>query len=174
MLIALIIVGALIAALLVNAATRPPNFSVQRSLAVKAPPASIYPFIADLRQWEAWSPFEKLDPGMKRLHSGAAAGGGAIYEWDGNGRAGAGRMEIIEATPPSRLVIELHFKRPIAGHNIAEFTLDQRGDGTSVTWGMRGPTAFIAKVMSPFFSMDKVIGIEFESGLAALRGLAEA
>ncbi|SDR50096.1 Polyketide cyclase / dehydrase and lipid transport [Rhizobiales bacterium GAS113] len=115
MLAAIVIIIILVAALLAYGATRPANFHVKRSGRIKAPPAKIFPFISDLRGWGAWSPFEKWDPAMKRTFSGAADGKGAVYEWDGNRRAGAGRREITDTSPPFKIVIKLDFKRPIEG-----------------------------------------------------------
>jgi hypothetical protein len=111
---------------------------------------------------------------MKRAYSGAARGEGAVYEWEGNRNIGKGRMEIASAAPPSRVVIKLDFLAPFEAHNLAEFTLAPRGNATDVTWAIHGPNLFIGKVMSVFFSMDEMIGKEFESGLATLKTVAEA
>jgi len=170
--IALIIV-VMIVALLVFAATKPDTFSVQRTTTIKAPPEKIYPHLADFRSWAAWSPWEKRDPAMKKTHSGAAAGKGAVYEWEGNSEVGKGRMEITEASPPSKVAIKLDFLKPFESHNVTEFTLEPRGDSTSVTWAMRGPNHYIGKVMSIFVNMDRMIGQDFEAGLANLKAIAE-
>lgn len=170
--IALVVV-VLVAALLVFAATKPDSFRVQRTASIKAPPEKIYPLISDLKGWSAWSPWEKLDPAMKRTHSGAASGKGAVYEWDGNKEVGAGRMEIVEASPPSAVRIKLDFVKPFAAHNFAEFTLAPKGDATTVTWAMYGPNTYVSKLMSVFVSMDGMIGGYFESGLANLKVAAE-
>jgi uncharacterized protein YndB with AHSA1/START domain len=163
----------LVAALLVFAATKPDSFRVQRTASIKAPPERIFPLINDLKSWSAWSPWEKLDPAMKRTHSGAASGKGAVYEWDGNNEVGAGRMEIVAASPPSAVRIKLDFLKPFAAHNFAEFTLEPKGDATTVTWAMYGPNTYVAKLMSVFFSMDGMIGKYFETGLANLKAAAE-
>jgi uncharacterized protein YndB with AHSA1/START domain len=168
-----IVVVVLLAALLVFAATRPDTFRVQRATTIKAPPAKIFPLIADFRNWGAWSPWEKLDPAMKRTHSGAASGKGAVYEWEGRGKVGAGRMEITESSPPSKVIIKLDFIKPFEGHNITEFTLEGQGDSTNVTWAMHGPNPYIAKVMQIFFSMDSMVGKDFEAGLASMKAVAE-
>ena len=168
-----IIIVVLIAAVLIFAATKPDTFRVQRSATIKAPPEQIFALINDLHRWDAWSPWEKKDPAMKRTHSGAANGKGAVYEWDGNKDVGKGRMEITESSPPSKVAIKLDFIKPFEGHNIAEFTLKPEGDSTNVTWVMDGPAPFISKVMQVFFSMDKMIGKEFETGLANLKTIAE-
>src|SRR5262249_8521746 len=129
--------------------------------------------ITDLKGWSAWSPYEKKDPAMKRTLSGAAAGKGAIYEWDGNKDVGKGRMEITDATPSSKVLIKLDFIAPIEGHNTAEFDLQGKGDTTDVTWAIYGPSPFFHKVMSVFFNMDKMIGGDFETGLANLKAAVE-
>lgn len=172
-----VIVLAVVAGILVHAATRPDDFRVQRSVAVKAPPEKIYPLIVDLHGWQAWSPYEKKDPAMKRTFSGAPSGKGAVYQWDGDKNVGAGRMEIVEAAPSSKVGIKLDFLKPFEGHNIAEFTMlpsgPSSGDSTTVTWSMYGPSPYVAKVMGTFFDMDKMIGNDFEIGLQNLKTVAE-
>ena len=171
--IILIVIAVLIAGVLGFAATKPDTFSVQRSTIIKAAPEKIFAVINDFHRWPDWSPWEKLDPAMKRTQSGAASGKGAIYEWDGNSKAGAGRMEIIESTPASKLGIQLDFIKPFEGHNIAEFSLTPEADATRVSWVMHGPTPFVSKVMQVFVSMDTLIGKDFEEGLANLKALTE-
>ena len=168
-----IVVGVLLAALLIYAATQPDTFRVQRAISIKAPPEKIFPLINDLHSWGAWSPWEKMDPAMKRTFSGAASGKGAVYEWEGNHEVGKGRMEIMESSPPSKVVIKLDFIKPFEAHNIAEFTLESKGDSTNVTWAMHGPNPYIAKVIHIFFSMDSMVGKQFEAGLANLKTIAE-
>lgn len=168
------IVVVLIAAVLGLAATRPDSFRVQRTAIIKAPPAKVFALLDDFRQWARWSPWEKLDPDLQRTFSGPPSGKGAIYEWTGNNKVGAGRMEITEPTPPNKLVIKLDFIMPFEGHNIAEFTLEPQGDGTQLTWAMHGPSPFVSKLMQVFVSMDALIGKDFEAGLANLKALAEA
>lgn len=170
--IAIVVVVA-IAAVLIYAATRPDDFRVQRVAVIKAPPEKIFPLINDIHSWAQWSPYEKLDPDMKRTHSGAPSGKGAVYEWDGNKNAGAGRMEIIESSPSTKVAFKLDFMRPFEGHNTAEFTLQAQGDATQVTWSMFGPSAFITKLMGLFFDMDNLIGKDFAAGLATLKTVAE-
>ena len=114
-----IVVVVLIAAVLGFAMTKPDSFSVQRTANIKAPPEKIFPLIIDLHSWGSWSSWEKLDPTMKRMYSGAQSGKGAVYEWEGNAKIGTGRMEIVDATPPSKVAIKLDFLKPIEGHNIA-------------------------------------------------------
>jgi uncharacterized protein YndB with AHSA1/START domain len=168
-----IIVVVLIAALLGFAATRPDTFRVQRATSIKAPPEKIFALINDFHSWGSWSPWEKMDPTMKRTHSGAANGKGAVYEWEGNNKVGKGRMEIMDTSPPSKVTIKLDFVKPFEGHNIAEFTLEAKGDSTNVTWAMYGPNPYIAKLIHMFFNMDNMIGKDFETGLANLKTVAE-
>jgi hypothetical protein len=162
-----------LAGILAFAATKPDTFGVRRMTSIKAPPEKIFPLINDFRRWESWSPYEKRDPAMKRTLGGAASGRGAIYEWNGNNKVGAGRMEILDAPAPSKITIKLDFMRPFEGHNTAEFTMDRNGDVTTVTWAMRGPNRYIGKVMGLFLDMDSMIGKDFETGLANLRAFAE-
>ncbi|MGH8140375.1 MAG: SRPBCC family protein [Steroidobacteraceae bacterium] len=171
-LIAMVLV-VLIAGVLVAAALRPDTFRVQRSTRIEAPPQKIFPLINDIHRWGLWSPYEKLDPAMKRTFIGAPEGVGAIYEWEGNRKAGQGRMQIVESTPPAKVVIKLEFIKPIAGHDVAEFSLRPQGAATEVIWAMDGPSPYIAKVMGLFLDMDKLIGRDFETGLANLKAVAE-
>lgn len=151
------------------AATKPGTFNIKRTIAIQAPPDTIFPLINDLHQWARWSPFEKLDPAMKKMFSGPESGKGAAYAWDGNSKAGAGRMEISDSTPPEKIVFALHFTRPFEGHNTCEFTLVPDGEFTNVTWSMYGPMHFMAKVMSVFVDMDAMLGEQFAEGLANLK-----
>ena len=170
--IALVIV-VLIVAVLIYAATRPDTFRVQRSALIKAPAGKIFPLVNDFHGWVAWSPWEKKDPAMKRTYSGTTNGKCSVYEWDGNKEIGQGRMEITESSPPSKVVMAMHFIRPFEAHNTAEFVLDPQGDSTTVTWAIYGPQPYFAKVMHLFFNMDKMIGKEFETGLTNLQTIAE-
>jgi uncharacterized protein YndB with AHSA1/START domain len=120
----------LIAALLIYAATRPDTFRLQRSIAINAPPEKVFPLINDFKRWVVWSPWEKMDPALKRTNSGAAQGQSAVYEWDGNNQVGQGRMEIMESVPSSRIMIKLDFLKPFEAHNTAEFTLAGRDGST--------------------------------------------
>jgi uncharacterized protein YndB with AHSA1/START domain len=168
-----IVVVLLIAALLAYAATKPDTFRVQRATDIKAPPAKIFALLNDFHRWDAWSPWEKKDPAMKRTFGTATSGKGAVYAWEGNKEVGQGRMEIAESVPTSRVAIKLDFLKPFEAHNVVEFTLEPRGDSTNVTWTMHGPNPYLAKVMQMFFSMDKMVGKDFEAGLANLKALAE-
>lgn len=149
-------------------ATRPGTFRVERSLVIAAPAEKVFPLINDFRAWSAWSPWEKLDPAMKRTMSGPAQGVGAVYGWEGDKNVGAGRMEILESVPPSKVLIRLEFLKPFESSSTAEFTLAPEGAGTRVTWVMSGACNFVSKAMGVFCSMDKMVGGDFEKGLAAL------
>lgn len=173
LLIILAVIVVLLLAVVVFASTRPNTFHVERSVVINAPPEKIFPLIADFREWQAWSPYEKKDPGMKRTTSGPPNGLGAVYAWDGNSNVGAGRMEIVEATPSSKVQIKLDFIRPFEGHNVATFTLSPATQGTAVTWAMDGPSPLIAKVMGLVFNLDTMIGGDFAQGLENLKALAE-
>lgn len=163
----------IVAAVLLFALTKPDSFSVERSAAIKAPPEKIYPLISDFHQWPQWSPWEKLDPNMKRSLSGAPQGVGAVYAWTGNDDVGEGRMEITGATPPTQVNIKLDFIKPFASQNTTVFTLTPQGDSTQVKWVMQGPAPYITKLMTVFVSMDKMIGKDFETGLSNMKAAAE-
>lgn len=169
--IALIVVGLLVAVLLF-AMTKPDRFVVTRSARIAAPAEQIFPLLDDFHRWGAWSPWEKLDPGMSRTFSGPDSGVGAQYAWTGNKQVGTGSMEILESVPSSKLLVALNFLKPFEAHNTAEFALSPVGDSTEVTWTMRGPNPFLHKVMSVFVSMDKLVGPDFERGLANLQAAA--
>jgi hypothetical protein len=169
--VVVLVVG--VAALLGFAAIKPDAFRVQRAAGIKAPPEKIFPLINDFHNWGSWSPWEKLDPALKRTYSGVASGRGAVYEWEGNKKVGQGRMEIMESSPPSKITIKLDFLKPFEAHNTAEFMLEGQGNSTTITWAMHGRQPYMIKVMSLFFSMDKMIGKDFETGLANLKSITE-
>jgi len=160
---------------LVLASTKPDSFSVQRSVTVRAPAEKIFPLISNFHQWASWSPWENKDPAMKRSYSGSESGKGAVYAWDGNKNVGSGRMEIIDASSPSKIAIKLDFFKPFEGHNTAEFSLrpEDGGTATNITWLMHGPAPFMHRLMQVFMDFDKMIGKDFEAGLAKLKSLAE-
>ncbi|TPM27924.1 SRPBCC family protein [Mesorhizobium sp. B2-3-4] len=170
----LIILVVIIAAVLVHAATRPNDFVVTRTATIKAPAEAIFPLIDDFSRWPAWSPYEKLDPDMKRTLSGAPSGKGAAYAWEGNGKAGKGRMEIVNSVPSSLVSLKLDFEKPFRANNSVDFTLTQSGGGTDVSWAMRGDRPFIAKLIGLFMNFDTLIGKDFEAGLANLKRSTEA
>jgi hypothetical protein len=169
----LIVIAVIVVGVLAVAAMRPDSFAVQRSAQIRARPDAIYPLIADFGQWPVWSPWEQLDPAMKRTLSGSPSGTGAIYAWEGSKKVGAGRMEIRDVAPPSKVVIQLDFIKPFEGHNVTEFALVAKGDSTDVQWTMRGPATFMMKLMGLFTNMDAMIGRDFERGLANLKATVE-
>jgi uncharacterized protein YndB with AHSA1/START domain len=173
MLTVFIVIVVVVIGVLVAAAMRPGSFAVRRSAEMRAPAAAIYPLIADFREWPRWSPWETLDPNMKRTLSGAPSGTGAVYAWEGSSKVGAGRMEIRDVAPPSKVVIQLDFIKPFEGHNVTEFALVPKGESTDVQWTMRGPATFMMKLMGLFMNMDKMIGRDFERGLSNLRAAVE-
>ena len=164
----------IIAAVLLYAATRPNDFVTTRTATIKAPPEAIFPLINDFSRWPEWSPYEKLDPNMKRTLSGAQSGKGAAYAWEGNGKAGKGRMEIVNSVPSSLVALKLDFEKPFRASNSVDFTLTPSGDTTAVSWAMRGSRPFIAKLMGLFMNFDTLIGRDFEVGLANLKRNTEA
>ena len=168
-----LIIAVLIAGVLVLAATKPDTFRVQRAASIKAPPEKVFAILNDFQKWGAWSPWEKKDPPMKRTFGATTSGKGAKYAWEGNKDVGKGSMEIAESSPSSRLTIKLDFIEPFEGHNIVDFTLEPKGDSTTVSWNIHGPMPFVSKVISVFCSMDSMIGKDFEAGLANLKAVAE-
>jgi carbon monoxide dehydrogenase subunit G len=162
-----------LAGILLFALTKPDTFHVQRTVAIKAPPEKIFVLVNDFRRWGAWSPWEKMDPAMKKSFGGAASGKGAVYQWEGNDDVGKGRMEIVDSSPPAKITINLDFSSPFEAHNTVMFTLAPAGDSTEVTWAMRGPSPYLMKVMQVFASMDSMVGKDFEAGLANLKAAAE-
>lgn len=168
-----LIVIAVIAVALLYAATRPDTFRVERSIRINATPDKIAPLVYDFHQWEKWSPWEKIDPALTRTYSGATSGKGAVYAWAGNKDIGQGRMEVVDAASPTKVLIKLDFIAPFEAHNLVEFILVPEGNATVVTQAMFGPSPFISKVMGLVFSMDKMVGGKYEEGLLSLKALAE-
>lgn len=146
----------------------PDTYTVERSAVVPASSERVHGALVDFHEWEHWSPWQDVDPDMDQTYTGPAAGVGAVMAWKGNRKAGAGRMEITEVDSSS-VVIDLRFLKPFKAHNTTSFTLVPQGDGTKVTWTMVGPKTFMTKVMGIFTSMDKMIGPDFEKGLARLQ-----
>jgi carbon monoxide dehydrogenase subunit G len=168
-----LIVVLAVAAILLLALTKPSSFRVERSTIIAAPPEKVAKIIDDFHQWDTWSPWAKLDPVMKTTYSGPPSGVGSIYEWDGNSKVGKGRMEIL-AIEPNKTTIEIDFLKPFEGHNTADFVLEPQGSTTRVNWIMNGPIKFFpGKLMSVFTTMDKVIGPDFDKGLANLKAAVE-
>jgi hypothetical protein len=150
------------------------TYTVERSARMSAPPERIYEQIADFHNWPHWSPWEGLDPDMRRTYSGADSGTSAVYSWSGNRRAGQGRMEIRSASAPSVVDIDLAFEKPFKSRSDTVFTIAPEGPGAShVTWTMTGKKTLMTKVMGVFKSMDAVIGPNFEKGLAQLKAVVE-
>ena len=162
-----------IVAVLVIAAFKPDTFRVQRRATIKAPPDKIFPLLSDFQRWGAWSPWEKKDPDMKRSFSGPSQGKGAVYAWEGDKNVGTGRMEIVEAVPASRVGLKLDFMKPFEAHNSVQFDLIPKGEMTEVVWNMQGPAPYVAKIMHVFVNMDRMVGADFEAGLANLKSVAE-
>lgn len=170
--IMLVVIGLLVLVLLL-ALTKPDQFTVARSTRIAAPAERVFPMLDDFHNWGSWSPWEKMDPNMTRTFGGPASGVGAQYGWTGNKQVGTGKMTILESVPSSKLVIALDFLAPFEAHNTAEFILAPVGDSTEVTWTMRGPNLFITKLVTVFVSMDRMVGPDFEAGLANLKANAE-
>lgn len=168
-----IALAVLIAIILIVAAMRPDTFRVQRSIDINAPAEKIFPLINDYRHWGSWSPYEKVDPAMQRTFSGAPNGKGSVYEWNGNKNVGRGRMEILDTTPSSKVVIKLDFFSPFEAHNTAEFTMQPKGNATNVTWAMQGPVPYMMKVMHMFMNIDRMCGDQFQQGLTSMKAVAE-
>jgi carbon monoxide dehydrogenase subunit G len=161
-----------ILALLIYAATRPNTFRLERSTMIKAPPDKVFGIINDFKQWTGWSPWENIDADLKRTYSGTPSGVGTVYEWLGK-KTGQGRMEITEAKPGQRVSLKLDFIKPFKAHNITDFDLTPQDGGTKVSWAMHGPLGLIQRVMHLFFSMEKMVGPDFEKGLANMKAMAE-
>jgi uncharacterized protein YndB with AHSA1/START domain len=168
-----ILVAILMAGVLIFAATKPDTFRVQRAASIKAPPERIFVLINDFNRWSAWSPWEKKDPTMKRTFGATTSGKGAVYAWEGNKDVGQGRMEIAESVAPSKVALNLDFVKPFEAHNVVEFTLEPKGDATTITWAMQGDTPYFAKIIHVFINMDRMVGKDFETGLANLKAIAE-
>jgi len=149
------------------------TFRIERQTRINASPEAVYPFIEDFHRWTVWSPWEKLDADLSREYSGAAKGVGARYAWAGK-KAGAGSMEINSASAPGRIGIRLDFLKPMKATNAVTFTIMPEGNGSRVTWVMEGTRPFFMKLMGMIFNMDKMVGGDFEKGLAALKAAAEA
>jgi hypothetical protein len=163
----------LVLGLVIFIATRPAEFTVQRSTTLAAPPAVPFALVNDFHQWGGWSPWEKMDPDLKRTYAGAAAGPGAIYSWSGNKKVGEGRMTILETRPGERIRIKLEFLKPFTATNTAVFEFQPAGGGTQITWSMHGTRSFVFKAFGLFMDMDKMIGPDFEKGLAGIKALSE-
>ena len=169
-----LVAAVLLVALCIAIATRPDTYRVTRSTTVAAPPDVVFGYVNDFHQWTQWSPFEKLDPGMTRTFGGAPSGTGATYSWAGNSEAGQGTMTMKESVPSQRIGLDLHFLKPFESRAVTEFTFDPAPQGVNVTWAMSGENNLVGKAMSLFVSMDKMVGKQFEEGLATLKSVSEA
>jgi carbon monoxide dehydrogenase subunit G len=164
---------ALVGILAAVIATRPAEFTIERSVDVAAPPAVVFALVDDFHKWDGWSPWAKLDPAMKVTYSGPDSGVGAKYAWSGDRRVGEGRMAITDAKPGERVTVALDFIAPLPAQNVAEFRFAPAGGGTRVTWSMSGANGFVGKAFALLMNMDKLVGAQFEQGLASLKALAE-
>ena len=164
----------LIVVLAIVVALQPAAFRIERSAQIQAPPSVVYGFVDDFHAWQAWSPWAKLDPNMKTTYGGPPKGQGAEYTWSGNDKVGSGRMQILRASEPNELDVQLQFMAPMTATNTAEFRFKPEADGTQVSWAMTGENGFIGKAFSLVMNMDKMLGADFEKGLSALKQQAEA
>lgn len=165
--------GVLVLVFVFVVALQPSDFRVTRSATIAAPPAAVFSQVNDFHKWQAWSPWAKMDPEARNTFTGAPAGTGAVFTWDGNSKVGEGRMTLTESRPPDLIRIRMDFVRPFKGTNDVEFTFRPEGDQTVVTWAMAGRNNFLAKAICLFMSMDKMVGGEFEKGLAQMKANAE-
>jgi uncharacterized protein YndB with AHSA1/START domain len=172
-LIMIAVLLAAVIAIVLLAASRPDVFRVERSAHIKASPPQVFPHINDLRNWAAWSAWERMDPSMQKHYSADTVGTGACYEWQGNNKVGHGSMTITDSVAPGHLVIQLDFLQPFEAHNTAEFDLQAQDGGTRVTWSMYGPSPFISKLFGLFISMDQMVGKDFEDSLSNLKAVVE-
>jgi hypothetical protein len=169
----LIGMAVLVALFLVVVAMQPAAFRIERTVRMAAPASMIFPHINEMRAWLPWSPWEKLDPTMKRTYEGAESGVGAVYSWEGNKNVGAGRCTITESRPHDLVTMQLAFLRPFKATNGAEFILTPEGQQTAVTWAMTGERNFMFKAMNLVMNMDKMCGGAFEQGLNDLKEIVE-
>jgi uncharacterized protein YndB with AHSA1/START domain len=170
----LIAIAALLFVFVVIVALRPSAFQVMRSAAIAAPPEVVFAQVNDLHHWEAWSPWAKLDPTARNTYDGAPSGVGAGFGWSGNAKVGEGHMTITESRPYELIKFRLDFVKPFRGTNIAEFTFKPEGNQTAVTWTMSGECNFFAKALGLFVNCDKMVGAQFQQGLAQLNAVAGA
>ena len=160
--------------LAVLVAMQPSEFRIERRATIAAPAPMVFAQVNDFHNWEAWSPWAKLDPAVKNSFAGPRAGNGAAFAWSGNSQVGEGRMTIIESRPSELVRIKLEFLKPFEATNTAEFTFKPEGERTAVTWSMYGHNNFVGRAVGLFVNMDKVLGEEFEKGLASMKSVAEA
>jgi uncharacterized protein YndB with AHSA1/START domain len=169
----LLVIVALVAVVIIYAATKPSTFQVERSVIIKASPEKLFPLINDLHNWHGWAPQDQEDPTMKRTFAGAESGTGATSDWIGSGNTGKGRMTITESSPPKTITVAVDWEKPFAVRNLNEFRFEPVGSDTRLTWSMSGPNLFVMKLMSVFTNMDEKMGQHFERGLKSLKTIAE-
>jgi hypothetical protein len=169
----LIALAVIIFVLVIVVALQPSEFRISRTTTISAPAPVVFAQVNDFRNWEAWSPWAKLDPAMKKTYEGAPAGTGAISTWAGNNQVGEGRATITESRPSDLIRIKLEYVKPFAATNTAEFTFEPEGDHTAVTWSLFGDRNFVSKAIGLFMDMDTMVGGAFEKGLASLKSVAE-
>ena len=163
-----------LAILVVVIMVQPCDFSVYRTILIFSPASTVFSYVYDFHHWSKWSPWAKLDPNMKEVYEGSASGPGAVYFWSGDNKVGEGRMTIRESRPAEHLVIHLEFLKPFEATNTTEFSFKPEGAQTQVTWSMHGKSNFLSKAMGLFMNMDKMIGADFEKGLAQLKATSES
>ena len=171
-----ILLGLLIVIVLlaVFVAFQPSTYKVERSATINAPAPTVFAQVNDFHKWNDWSPWAKLDPAMKQTYEGASAGTGAVYTWAGNSEVGEGRMSIAESHPSDLIKIKLAFLKPFAANSDTTFTFQPEGNQTRVTWSMVGDKNFIAKAFHLVMNIDKMVGADFEKGLAQLKTVSES
>lgn len=170
----LMVVAVIIVLFAIIVALQPSDFRVTRSAIMSTPAPAVFAQVNDFHKWEAWNPWGKIDPAMKQTYEGAPAGTGAVYTWIGNKEVGEGRMTIIESRPSDLIRIKMEFFKPFAGISTAEFTFKPESKQTAVTWSMSGDKNFMAKAIHLFMNMDKMIGDQFDKGLAAMKSIVES
>jgi hypothetical protein len=167
-------VAALVVLFVIVVATHTPKFRIERSITIAAPPERAFAHVNDFRKWVGWSPWEKIDPTMKKTFEGPSVGRGAIYSWVGNSKVGEGRMTIERSDEPSIVGLKLEFLKPWQATNATTFSFVPADGGTKVTWAMEGENrSFTMKAFATVMNMDKVVGRDFERGLASLKSVAE-
>jgi hypothetical protein len=171
--IILIAVAAIVVLFILIVQTRPSDFRVERTARISAPVDVVFGNVNDLHKWDAWSPWAKIDPNAKSTFDGAASGVGASMTWSGNNKVGEGRMTITDSQPAQRIQMKLEFIRPFKAVNTAEFTFKTEGNQTVVTWAMFGKNNFMGKAMGMFINCDKMVGGDFEKGLASLNAVSQ-
>ncbi len=167
------VIAALIVVLVIVIAMRPADFRIERKATINAPAERVFALVNDFHEWTKWSPWEQRDPNLKREYSGPSAGPGASYHWVGNNQVGEGRMTITDSQPARSIRITLEFLKPFAATNTTDYTFTPNGSGTEVSWAMTGQNNFMMKAMHMVMNMDKMLGADFDKGLAAMKVAAE-